>query len=49
MDTYAFFHLRRAEEERLKASRARSERVRTAHLKLASIFVERARQIGGGF
>ena len=43
MDAYAFFNLRRAEEERLKAGRARTERGRSAHLHLAAQFEERAK------
>ena len=46
MGVYAFFNLRRAEEERLKAARARTATERRSHMHLASLFEQRARQLG---
>lgn len=46
MGVYAFFHLRRAEEERLKAARARNSAARQSHMRLASLFEQRARELG---
>jgi hypothetical protein len=43
MSVYAFINLVRAEEERLRAARARSGSRRQAHLLLAQQFDERAR------
>lgn len=45
MGVYAFFHLRRAEEERLKAARARTMSARLSHMQLASLFEQRAREL----
>ncbi|MFZ5707258.1 MAG: hypothetical protein ACOY5R_18540 [Pseudomonadota bacterium] len=44
IDVIAFFNLRRAEEERLKAARAPSSRAREAHLEMARMFETRAQQ-----
>ena len=43
MGVYEFFNLRRAEEERLRAARARTATERKAHLDLAATFCQRAR------
>jgi len=44
IDIIAFFNLRRAEEERLKAARATSPRAREAHLEMARMFEDRAQE-----
>ncbi len=41
-DAFASFNMRRAGEERLKASRAPNARIREAHLELARLFEARA-------
>lgn len=46
MGVYAFFNLRRAEEERLKAARARTPTARRSHMHLATLFEQRARELG---
>lgn len=43
MGVYEFFNLRRAEEERLRAARARNPVQRKAHLDLAADFYRRAK------
>jgi hypothetical protein len=45
IDIIAFFNLRRAEEERLKAARATSSRARDAHLEMARMFEDRAQEV----
>ena len=43
MDVLAFIQLRRAEEERLRASRSKSEKEKEAHLTLARKFEDSAK------
>ena len=43
MSVYAFINLIRAEEERLRAARAKTASAKDAHLHLAHLFEERAR------
>ena len=43
MGVYEFFNLRRAEEERLRAARAKTPVERQQHLELAATFSQRAR------
>lgn len=43
MGVYEFFNLRRAEEERLRAARAKTPAARQQHLELAAFFHQRAR------
>jgi len=46
MGVYEFFNLRRAEEERLRAARARTPAARKVHLDLAADFCRRAKLAG---
>jgi hypothetical protein len=43
MSVYSFFYLRRAEEERMRAARAKTPAGRLNHLYLARKFEDRAR------